>query len=134
MPDDIMMAVATALAGKVAAALASGGSTSLASLARLVRKRFGGDPAAQTALESAQERPDDQSRTQSLRDALEQAATADPEFGEQLRALWRQASTELNASHGGVINQVSGTVSGNVVQAHDIHGNLTFGDVPRRDA
>jgi hypothetical protein len=96
----------------------------------LVRKRFGGDPAAQTALESAQEKPDDQSRTRSLRDALEQAATADPEFGEQLRALWRQASTELNASHGGVINQVSGTVSGNVVQA----GNLTFGDVPRRDA
>jgi hypothetical protein len=134
MPDDIMMAVATALAGKVATALASGGGTALASLMRLVRKRFSGEPAAQAALESAQEQPEDQSRTETLRDALEQAATADPQFAEQLRGLWREASAELNASHGGVINQVSATVSGHVIQARDIQGGISLGDSPRRDA
>lgn len=133
MPDDIMMAVATALAGKVATALAAGGGTALSSLVRLVKEKFSHSPQARAALDAAQEQPEDQSHTSALRDALAQAAAADPTFAEQLHTLWRQASTELSASHGGVVNQVTGTVSGHVVQARDIQGGVSFGDVPRRD-
>jgi hypothetical protein len=46
----------------------------------------------------------------------------DPAFGEELRRTWQHVS----ASRGGVVNQVTGNVSGKVVQARDIKGGISF--------
>ncbi len=42
--------------------------------------------------------------------------------GEELRRTWQHVS----ASRGGVVNQVTGNVSGKVVQARDIKGGISF--------
>jgi hypothetical protein len=58
---------------------------------------------------------------------LAQAAAEDPAFEAELRGLWREIMPYLNASDGGVVNTVSGTVEGNLVQARDVHGGIAFG-------
>ncbi|MER7279633.1 hypothetical protein ABT369_34840 [Dactylosporangium sp. NPDC000244] len=50
-----------------------------------------------------------------------------------LRNLWRELSPHLIAGHGGVTNSVYGIVEGNVVQARDVHGGITFGGADRSD-
>jgi hypothetical protein len=48
------------------------------------------------------------------------AESADPEFAERPRAEGEHAES------GGVVNDVSGDVRGNVVQAREIHGDISF--------
>jgi hypothetical protein len=64
---------------------------------------------------------------------LAQAVAEDPEFDAELRDLWRALSPHLDASHGGVVNSVSGTVEGNLVQARDVHGGISFGTPGRNE-
>ena len=137
MPDPILVAIAAALAGKAAGAVAGGGGSALRSLVDLVRRRFAGDAEVLDAIESDAPGASDASDTTDERadvlvTALDRAATDDPEFAERLRTLWDQARTELHADRGGVVNEVSGTVSGHVVQARDVTGGISFGDAPRR--
>jgi flavin-binding protein dodecin len=89
-------------------------------------------PALASALTAAQQHPDDQTRISNLEQALERQAKRDPAFAEQLRSLWEQADTELHIDieHGGTVNQISGTVNGQVIQARDIQGGITFGYSP----
>jgi hypothetical protein len=47
----------------------------------------------------------------------------DPEFTAQLQAAWQ---VEQHADQGGVASQITGTVTGKVLQARDIHGGITF--------
>ncbi len=137
MPDPVLVAIAGALAGKAAGAAVSGGRSALRALIELVRRKFATEKDVLDAIES-RERPETAAGTGSepaaevLGAALERAAADDPEFADQLRRLWDQAKTELHADHGGVVNEVSGTVSGHVVQARDVTGGISFGDVPRR--
>jgi hypothetical protein len=58
-----------------------------------------------------------------LGEELARAEAEDPAFSAELRERWRTASVE---QHGGVNNQVSGTVSGKVLQARDISGDISF--------
>jgi hypothetical protein len=134
MADPVLIAVATALAGKAAGAIASGGAAALRSLLDLVKAKFAGRPDAEQALQAAHDEPQRTENVDRLAAALEEVAAADPEFGEQLRSLWDRASAELHADHGGVINEVSGTVGGNVVQARDVAGSISFGNTPRQGA
>jgi hypothetical protein len=53
---------------------------------------------------------------------LATAEAEDPAFGAALRHTWQQ----VNVSRGGVVNQVTGNVSGKVVQARDIDGDINF--------
>jgi hypothetical protein len=53
---------------------------------------------------------------------LAAASEEDPAFGVELRNTWQQVS----ASQGGVVNQITGNVSGRVVQARDIEGGISF--------
>lgn len=53
---------------------------------------------------------------------LDTEETEDPGFGEELRRTWQQTT----ASQGGVVNQIAGNVSGKVVQARDITGDIKF--------
>jgi hypothetical protein len=110
MPEPILVSIATALATKAATGLYD-----------LVKKKFSRDPEDTRALEAAEAAPGEAEPITALAERLEAAERADPEFARQLRDGWAQ-----HAETGGVVNQVSGTVHGKVVQARDIHGNITF--------
>jgi hypothetical protein len=110
MPEPILLSIATALATKAATGLYD-----------LVKRKFGKDPEATMALEAATGAPEEAEPIRVLADRLEAAERADPEFARELRAGWAQ-----HAETGGVVNQIAGTVLGKVVQARDIHGNISF--------
>src|SRR5262249_44758370 len=110
VPEPILISIATALATKAATGLYD-----------LVKKKFSKDPEGTKALEAAETAPQDAEPVKDLAERLAVAQEADPEFAEALRAAWEQ-----RAESGGVINQITGTVHGKVVQARDIHGNISF--------
>jgi hypothetical protein len=115
VPEPIFVAIAASLAGKT-----------IASLYDLVRKKFAGKAEATAALEAAQGAEPDSAEVRALSDELANAARSDPGFALELRALWQKVSVEQHADRGAVTNQVTGNISGNVVQARDIHGGVTF--------
>jgi hypothetical protein len=116
MVDPILTAVATSLATKTAAGLYD-----------LVKKAFSRHPKAEAALVVAEDAPPESPQVAVLAQTLADVEKADPAFGVALRAEWAKVSTTTQtADHGGVTNQISGTVTGNVVQARDITGGVTF--------
>jgi hypothetical protein len=76
-------------------------------------------------LEAAIAHPEDEARRVRLVAALAEAMQRDPAFARELRGHWQAASVELTADRGGVVNQFSGQAD-TVVQARDIHGDLSF--------
>ncbi|HET6500889.1 MAG TPA: hypothetical protein VFG87_09025 [Amycolatopsis sp.] len=110
MPEPILTTIATALATKAATGLYD-----------LVKQKFSKDPEATRALEAAEAAPQEAEPIRVLAERLAAAQAQDPGFAEALRTGWAQ-----HAEGGGVINQISGTVHGKVVQARDIHGNISF--------
>ncbi|MEH0972810.1 hypothetical protein V6U77_16960 [Micromonospora sp. CPCC 205546] len=58
---------------------------------------------------------------------LEQEALSDPAFGAEFRARFAQVEATVAANQGNVTNTVSEDVSGSVVQARDVHGDISFG-------
>jgi hypothetical protein len=100
-------------------------------LARLVRRKFKGRAAAEAALAETEADPEADTarglRVEVLGEALAQAVADDPAFETELRDRWLALSPHLTAGDGGVINSVSGIVEGNVVQARDVHGGVSFG-------
>jgi hypothetical protein len=131
-----MVAVASALAGKVAEAALSGARGSWNALMRLVRERFAREGAAAAALNAAQVQPADQAAVHELSRVLDRVAAADPGFAEQVRALWPLAREELSVRDGAVLNVSSGTVSGHLIQARDlrVEGGLHLGDAKNAGA
>jgi len=115
MTDPILISIATALAGRAAT-----------SLYDLVKKKFAGDSKAATALEAAADAPEGSAPVRDLAAELERAEQADSGFREALRAEWDRVSLTQNAQSGGVTNQITGQVTGKVIQARDIHGNVSF--------
>jgi hypothetical protein len=109
MPDTILVEIAAALAAKVAD-----------SLYDLVRAKFKGRKQALAVLEAADGAAPDSPQVIALAHELELAESGDQQFARKLRSEW-------SAFNGGVINQISGTVTGNVIQARDIHGDITLG-------
>ncbi|WP_244210666.1 hypothetical protein [Amycolatopsis kentuckyensis] len=109
------MSVAAAAAGRA-----------VVGLYNLIKAKFADDPDAAAVLTAAEGAAEDSPQVRELAEALEAKQAADPAFGEQLRAEWEQAAGGQQAESGGVTNQVSGRVGGNVVQARDIGGDITF--------
>lgn len=109
MVDPILTSVATTLATKTAGALYD-----------LVSKVFRRHPAAEQALVAVQGAEPDSPPVQALAERLAEVTAAEPEFDRELREVAQQAD------HGGVTNQISGSVTGKVVQARDIQGNISF--------
>lgn len=116
MPEPILISIAAALAGK--------GATALYELAK---SKLAGRPSANAALEAVKGHAADSPEVGALADHLASAADEDPQFRERLIAAHAAAGVEQSGSTGAVNNQISGTVSGNVLQARDVHGNITFG-------
>ncbi|HUR09669.1 MAG TPA: hypothetical protein VM347_44525 [Nonomuraea sp.] len=115
MPEPILMSIATTLATKAATALVD-----------VVKNKFSGDKKATAALESAQATPTDAPRVKALAERLEEAVQADPAFARALNAEWSHVELHDHKSATTVTNTVSGRVTGKVLQAGDIHGNVTF--------
>jgi hypothetical protein len=117
MSDPILIAISAALAGKTAT-----------SLYDLVRAKLRGRPGGEVALAAATDATPDSPQVAALAEQLHDAEADDPHFREALRALWASSSVNNLAGPDGVVNQVSGTVSGTVVQARDVHGGISFTD------
>jgi hypothetical protein len=111
VPDPILVSIAAALAAK-----------SAGSLFDLVKQRFTGRKEAEAALDTADGAPSGSAAVAQLATHLAAEESKDPAFGAELRQTWGQ----VNASRGGVVNQVTGNVSGKVVQARDIDGDINF--------
>ncbi len=128
--DPIMLAIATALAGKAAETAAEGGKSAWGVLVRVVRARLGHDKAAAGALEAASAEPHDLAVVRVLALALERIAVADAAFGARVLELWPSAQAELSAREGGTVNSNTGTVGGHLIQARDLHveGGLFLGE------
>ena len=107
VPEPILVSIAAALAAK-----------SATSLYDLVKRRFAGRWEATAALEAARGADEEAD----LAAHLAAAEAQEPAFGVELRQTWQR----VNADRGGVVNQITGNVSGKVVQARDIHGDIKF--------
>jgi hypothetical protein len=114
MPEPILVSIAAALATKT-----------VQSVYELVKKKFAGRKEAKAALEAAEGKPADSPEVLALAGHLERTEAEDPQFATELRQRWNSLSVQ-QADHGSVNNQISGTVRGNVVQAQDIQGGISF--------
>ena len=127
MSDPVMVAMAAAIAGKAVEEVSAGGKAAITALARLVRRKLRADPESRTALESARADPRDEDRLTRLATALEEAARRDPSLTEELDRLRRALREHPTiARHGGVVNQMPGTVRGPVVQTRDVGGGISI--------
>lgn len=111
MPEPILVSIAAALAAK-----------SATSLYELVKRKFAGRKEAEAALTAAEGAPSESAEVAALATHLAAAENEDPAFGAELRNTWQQ----VGATEGGVVNQITGNVSGKVVQARDIEGGVSF--------
>jgi hypothetical protein len=134
MTDPIVSSVAAVVAGKAAEAALQAGKAACTALIRLVRDRCHRDSQAAEALETACSTKDE-TAIALLTQALERLTTEDSEFADRLHDLWPRVVTELSADHGGVVNSMTGSVGGNLLQARDlqIEGGLHFGETRRSD-
>jgi hypothetical protein len=114
MLDPVLMEIAATLAGKAAGGLYD-----------LVRSAFGRHPEAGRELVAVQGAEPDSAPVRALATRLAEFEAADPDFARRLRAEWASV-TVAHADHGGVTNQITGNVTGKVVQARDIHGDISF--------
>jgi hypothetical protein len=133
--DPVMVAVAVALVTKAVEGLSEGGKAAFAALSRLVRRKLHADPASLSVMDSALAHPDDEVRIHRLAGVLEREVGKDRVFAEDLDRLWNDLCDQRAvAVDGGVTNQLSGPVSGSVVQARDVHGGISFGRAPPPEA
>ncbi|MFI5911402.1 hypothetical protein [Dactylosporangium sp. NPDC051541] len=148
MPSELAVAIAAAIAGRGGATVAGEGDTALAALARTIRdqlqrgRREGEAPEADARNEAAAQTADSQAtaragnsqataqsgghnRQNALAEQLSRALADDPRFAGLVRDQWHAVQTELTMGEAAVHNSFSGTAD-KVVQARDIHGDLTF--------
>ncbi|TDD60040.1 hypothetical protein [Actinomadura rubrisoli] len=120
----MIIAIATAMAGKAVEVAGEPVRTAVAELANRVRERFRGRAADEEALARATGDPVPE-RIDALAEAIGRLLDEQPAFNAELRATWTQAQTRATASDDGVVNVFTGTAT-NIVQARDIQ-NLNLG-------
>lgn len=116
MPELVLIEIAAALAAKT-----------VESIYDLVREKFKGHRKALEALDAAQHKPADSPEVLTLARELDMAEAHDERFKEQLRSAWAAAQLQAHACGASAANIVTGSITGNVVQARDIHGDVKFG-------
>jgi hypothetical protein len=122
----------TTVLGQVLAALTQGaagqaGQQAWTALAALAARLLGRDSAEAGAIEAARAGTPDPARLASL---LARRAGDDPGFAAELQEWLADTQVQLAAGHV-TSNQVTGQVSGTVIQAGDVFGGITLGS-PRR--
>lgn len=111
--EPILVSIAAAIAAKSATGIYD-----------LVKRRFGREPKALQALDAAESAPEDQAAITMLAEQLQLTEANDPAFASALRTEWEKLPPAQRA--GAVVNHITGPVTGKVVQAGEIHGNITF--------
>lgn len=48
-------------------------------------------------------------------------------FAVEVRRLWAEIDGQRVGNYGNVVNKISGTATGHVAQARDVHGGISFG-------
>ncbi len=91
------------------------------SLTSVVRRVFGRRSTSVEAVKRLDERPGDPDSIRALAKALVADAARDPQAGAQLRH-WVASAERALAHDESVVN----TVTGNVFQERDVHGDITF--------
>jgi hypothetical protein len=129
MNSDLFSAIATAVSSKAAELAVQSGKDACVALMRLIRSRFRGDGQAEAALEAA--RSGAEPAVAALAQALERLASQDAAFAARIKELWPPAAAELSVSGDAVVNSVTGSVGGHLMQSRDVRvdGGLHFGDV-----
>jgi hypothetical protein len=122
--DDLVVAVATAIASGAGGSLGGGGAAAVGRLISALRAKFRHSPAERGALEIAVDEPTDPDAEKALQVARNDLITRDAEFGQWLTALWEEISPELPSRDGSSKNIIYGDVHGTAVQARDIHGGI----------
>ncbi|MFC3997155.1 hypothetical protein ACFOVU_14575 [Nocardiopsis sediminis] len=121
MVDEVTIAIAAAVAGKFAESFTEGAKT----LARRLRPLLKGrSPEAHDALEAARDVDgEDAVLVEEVAGHLAAAERDDSDVREILAELRSLLGTEGHTT----VNTITGAVSGSVVQAGTIHGDLNFG-------
>jgi hypothetical protein len=130
MDDSMLTAVAAAVSSRTVEAISDATRAGLARLMRLVGNKLGHEPASAAVLAAAQAEPSNTERVDALRADLQRAVASDAQFAAELTRQWRRVQLASHASGGGVVNTITGTVSGPTVQARDIRGGVSFGADP----
>jgi hypothetical protein len=130
MTEPLTTSIATALVAGMAAAANDNVRALINGLVSLVRERFRRTPSDQETLDSAVRAPSDPTTVRRLAEALDRRMRADPAFAQQLRARWAEIVAAEAALRDQVANTVKGPVRGNVVQARDVQGGITFNPPP----
>lgn len=125
MTDPFLDSIAAALAGQAVTALGAAGGAALTKVRDLVRRKSAEDPETQAALEGAEDRPEGHPKVQALADRLDEVCTQDPDFAARLRSEGAPIHKELSATSGGVVNENSGNVTGQLIQGQNF-GDITF--------
>jgi len=95
-------------------------------LYNLVKEKLSENPVTAAIFEAAKGKKSDSAEVERLGREIEHAQVSDSVFAEKLHAEWTQVSVHQQAESGGVANQVSGNIGGNLVQARDIQGGISF--------
>lgn len=125
MPDPLVLAIATAAAGKGVETLISDGRSAVGALFRMIRDRLGRSGAPSSELDQVVAHPADVDRRDELVRVLSSEIAGDPEFADELRRRWQLARAEIDASVGGVRNEFNGSAA-TVIQARDITGGIAI--------
>jgi hypothetical protein len=94
-------------------------------LTSVVRRAFGRRSTSVEAAKRLGERPGDADSIRALAEALIADSARDPQGAAQVRH-WVVRAERALVDEGRISNTVTGDVHGNVVQARDIHGDITF--------
>jgi len=113
MTEPILLDIAGALATRAAT-----------SLFELVKNKFSRSPEQEAVLEAANEQ--EPATVRRLAGQLAAIQYEDEEFFGQLVTEWQKLRNEAQADGGSVINQVSGNVTGKLIQARDISGGISM--------
>jgi hypothetical protein len=128
MTEPVTTAVVAALVDKTVDGLTNAGRAAYTALVQLVRSKLGSREDSQAIMGRAEATPGDVMCRKALAEHLHRAAADDGQFAEELHRLWQAfQNAHASATESGVLNTVAGDVGGNVVQARDVRGGITFG-------
>jgi hypothetical protein len=123
MDASLLTQVLTAL---TQGAAGQAGQQSWTALTALANRVLGRDPAETAAIEAARTGTPDPARLAGL---LAGRAASDPGFAELLQK-WLTDTQALLSAGNGTRNQVTGQVSGTVIQARDVFGGIRLNGPP----
>lgn len=130
MIEPLTTSIAAALVAGTAAATSDNVRALINGLVSLIRERFRRTPSDQETLDSAVRAPSDTTIARQLAEALDRQMRADPAFAQELRARWAEIVAAEVVAGDQVANTIKGPVRGNVVQARDVQGGITFNPPP----